>query len=272
LIDAHVHIWQLGANDCAWPTADLPAIHRDHMLVDFENVAKPLGVTGAILVQSQESARDTRWLLEQGAGARVVAGVVGWADLSTRDIGPQLDALLEAGPLIGLRPMVQDLAANWFDDPAIDPGLACLADANLTLDALIRPHHLAALDRLASRHPTLRIVIDHAAKPAIGDGAFAPWHDALALLARHPNVACKLSGLLTETAPDQPPQAVLPYIEAIAALFGRDRVIWGSDWPVLNLRGDYASWLAMARAAIPAADHDAVFGRNARRFYPRMRA
>jgi L-fuconolactonase len=77
---------------------------------------------------------------------------------------------------------------------------------------------------------------------------------------------------LTETAPDQPPQAVLPYIEAIAALFGRDRVIWGSDWPVLNLRGDYASWLAMARAAIPAADHDAVFGRNARRFYPRMRA
>jgi predicted TIM-barrel fold metal-dependent hydrolase len=121
LIDAHVHIWQLGANDCAWPTADLPAIHRDHMLVDFENVAKPLGVTGAILVQSQESARDTRWLLEQGAGARVVAGVVGWADLSTRDIGPQLDALLEAGPLIGLRPMVQDLAANWFDDPAISP-------------------------------------------------------------------------------------------------------------------------------------------------------
>ena len=276
MIDAHVHIWQLGANDCTWPTVDLAAIHRDHMLADFERVATPCGITAAILVQSQESVRDTRWLLEQAAEAPLVAGVVGWADLSAHDIAAQLAALAAIGPLVGVRPMVQDLASDWFDDPALDSGLANVAAANLTLDALIRPRHLAALDRVADRFPALRIVIDHAAKPAIGpdpfDATFNAWHDALAPLARHPNVACKLSGLLTETAPGQSPQAMLPYIRAIIALFGGSRVIWGSDWPVLNLRGDYREWLSLAREAIPTADRDAVFGGNARHFYPRMRA
>lgn len=271
MIDAHVHLWRLGANDCVWPTADCAALYRDHELSEFASLAGPLGVTAAILVQSQESARDTRWLLDQAAGAPLVAGVVGWAHLAAPDIGARLDALAAAGPLVGVRPMVQDLAADWFDDPGLDAGLVHMALATLTLDALIRPRHLAALDRVAARHPGLRIVIDHAAKPAIGDGAFAAWHDSLAPLARHANVACKLSGLLTETAPDQGPQVVLPYIEAIAALFGAERVIWGSDWPVLNLRGDYRSWLSMAREAVPATAREAVFGGTARGFYPRLR-
>ncbi|MDB5704021.1 MAG: hydrolase [Sphingomonas bacterium] len=272
MIDAHVHLWRIGANDCVWPTADLAGIHSDHELADYAKLAGPLGITGAILVQSQESERDSRWLLEQASGAALVAGVVGWADLRAHDIGARIEALASAGALVGLRPMVQDLAPGWFDDPALDAGLACLAAADLSLDALIRPHHLAALDRLASRHPTLRIVIDHAAKPAIGDDGYAAWHEAIAPLARHANVACKLSGLLTETAPGQPPRAVLPYLDAIVALFSGDRVIWGSDWPVLNLRGDYGGWLATARAAIPPVDRDAVFGGNVRRFYPRMPA
>lgn len=272
MIDTHVHIWRLGANDCTWPTADLPAIYRDYELAEIEGFARPLGVTGAILVQSQDGPRDTAWLLGQAAHAPWVAGVVGWADLTAGDIGAQLDALVAAGPLVGVRPMVQDLGADWFDDPAIEPGLTCLPAANLTLDALIRPRHLPALERLAARHQTLRIVIDHAAKPAIGEHAFAAWHDAIASLARHPNVACKLSGLLTETAPSQSPETVLPYIDAVLALFGAERVLWGSDWPVLNLRGDYAAWLSMARDAITVTDHAAVFGGNARHFYPRMRA
>jgi L-fuconolactonase len=272
LIDTHVHLWRIGANDCTWPTADLAAIHRDHDLAEYEALANLRGITGAILVQSQESERDTRWLLEQAAGSALTAAVVGWTDLSAADVDARIDALALAGPLIGVRPMVQDLPGDWFDDPALDAGLRHLAGARLTLDALIRPRHLAALDRLAGRHPALRIVIDHAAKPAIGENGFVAWHDAIAPLARHPNVACKLSGLLAETARDQPAEAVLPYVDAIVALFGGDRVIWGSDWPVLNLRGAYGAWLAMTRAAIPTADHDAVFGGNAGRFYPRMAA
>jgi L-fuconolactonase len=272
LIDAHVHIWRLGRNDCTWPTADLAAIHRDHELVEIEQLAVPLGITAAILVQSQESDRDTDWLVDQVAASPFVAGVVGWADLASTDIEAGLDALIAAGPLVGVRAMVQDLPADAVDDPAMDPGLTALADRDLTLDALIRPRHLAALVRLAERHPRLRIVIDHAAKPEIGAGAYDRWHEAIAPLARHPLIACKLSGLLTETAPEQPPEAVLDYIRAVHALFGSDRLIWGSDWPVLNLRGDYAGWLALARDAIPVHDHDAVFGRSARAFYPRMRA
>jgi L-fuconolactonase len=272
LIDAHVHIWRLGHNDCTWPTADLAPIHRDHQLVEIERITTPLDITAAILVQSQASDRDTAWLLEQAADTRFVAGVVGWADLTSSDIEARLDGLIAAGPLVGMRPMVQDLPADTFDDPALDAGLAHLADRDLTLDALIRPRHLAALGRLAVRHPRLRIVIDHAAKPDIAAGGYALWHDAIAPLARHPQVACKLSGLLTEMAPSQSPDAVLDYIAGALALFGSDRLIWGSDWPVLNLRGDYDGWLALARNAIPANDHDTVFDRNARAFYPRMRA
>lgn len=267
MIDAHIHLWRLGQNDCSWPTADLSAIHRDHELAEFGSLARPLGVDRAILVQSQESERDTRWLLEQGA-----AGVVGWADLTTTDVATRLDAQIATGPLVGIRPMVQDRAPDWYDDPALDTGLACLAARNLTLDALIRPRHLAALDRLAARHPDLRIVIDHAAKPAIGAGEHDAWRALLAPLAQRPGVACKLSGLLTETAPGQPAEIVLRYIDTLLALFGSDRVIWGSDWPVLNLRGDYAGWLALARGAVPATDRDAVFGGSARRFYPRIAA
>lgn len=271
MIDAHVHIWHLGRNDCTWPTADLAAIHRDHELVEIERLAAPLGATAMILVQSQESDRDTDWLLGQAAASPFVTGVVGWVDLATTDIGARLDALIAAGPLVGIRPMMQDLPADAYDDPALAAGLTALADRDLTLDALIRPGHLPALGRLADRHPRLRIVIDHAAKPEIGAGGHDRWHEAIAPLARHPLIACKLSGLLTETAPDQPPEAVLDYIRAVHALFSGDRLIWGSDWPVINLRGDYAAWLALARGAIPTSEHDAVFGRNARAFYPRTR-
>ena len=266
MIDAHVHIWRLGRNDCVWPTPDLGAIHRDHELADIALRARRVGVSSAILVQSQESERDTRWLLEIAKGSSFVAGVVGWADLSAADIGGRLDALVRAGPLVGIRPMTEGCGDDWFDMPAIDAGLAAMVERGLTFDALIRPRHLASLDRLAARHPALAIMIDHAAKPSIGVDREA-WRDALAPLAARPNVHCKLSGLMTELAPGGSADALLPYVEDLLALFGPDRLVWGSDWPVLNLRGSYEAWLACACAAVPSADHQAVFDGNARRFY-----
>lgn len=266
MIDAHVHIWRLGLNDCVWPTPDLDAIHRDHDLAEIATLARGAGVASAILVQSQESERDTRWLLEAAEGSDFVAGVVGWADLSAADIGARLDALLRAGPLVGIRPMTEGCVDDWFDTPAIDAGLAALAERGLTFDALIRPRHLASLNRLAARHPGLAIMIDHAAKPSIGVEREA-WRDALAPLAARPNVHCKLSGLMTELAPGGGADALLPYIDELVALFGPDRLVWGSDWPVLNLRGSYEAWLSCARAAVPSGNHQAVFGGNARRFY-----
>jgi L-fuconolactonase len=258
MIDAHVHLWRIGRNDCTWPTEAEAAIHRDIKPAELHATMDAAGIASALLVQSQESARDTAWLLSQGMP------VVGWADLR---IAEDVWTLATHPMLRGLRPMVQHRAADWYDDPTLDEGFAAMAEAGLVLDALVRPQHLHALDRLAARHPTLAIVIDHGAKPDIAGNGFDIWHAALAPLAARANIHIKLSGLLTEKAPEQPAEAVRPYAEALLALFGAERTIWGSDWPVLTLAGDYAGWLAQARSIVPAADHGAVFGDNAARVY-----
>ncbi|WP_296614475.1 amidohydrolase [Sphingomonas sp.] len=253
MIDAHVHLWRIGEHGFAWPPPDLEAIHRDVELPELRALATANGVDSVVLVQSQEAAVDTEWLLSL-ADDPLVLGVVGWSDLR----GP-----LPSHPkLKGLRPMVQDLADDWYDDPAIDAALIAMAERGLVLDALIRPRHLPALHRLAARHPALSIVIDHAAKPDVGD--LARWEAEMRAIAERPNVACKVSGLVTEPG-------MTPRIGEVAGTvidaFGTDRLIWGSDWPVLTLAEEYAPWLAHAQALIAPSARDAVFGGNAGRIY-----
>jgi L-fuconolactonase len=263
MIDAHQHVWRIGENDCVWPTHHEAAIHRDVLPDHWAAVAQPLGVTGSILVQSQESVRDTAWLLELAASHAHVLGVVGWADLKAP---PKTFAIPDDPWLKGLRPMVQGRTTSWFDDPLLDKGLAAMAERGLVLDALIRTKHLPSLKRLALRHPRLRIVIDHAAKPEISRGWLGEWKALMLDLARLPNVACKLSGLLTEAAPGQE-SVVAGVADWLFGAFGPDRLIWGSDWPVLETASNYGAWLALAKAAVPNAAHGAVFEGNARRVY-----
>jgi len=259
MIDAHVHLWRLGQNDCTWPTAQDAAIHRDVELAELVALLDANGVDRAVLVQSQESPRDTDWLLGIARGSERIAGVVGWADPSDA----ASVAARGADPLlVGLRPMVQGREADWYDDPALDAGFAAMAAQGLVLDALIRPRHLPALARLAARHPALAIVIDHAAKPE-GTGGLAAWRAAIAPLAGCDQVHVKLSGLLNEVPARDIPETVAHLL----ALFGAERLLWGSDWPVLTLAGSYAGWLGMARDLIPAPDQAAVFHRNAARVY-----
>ena len=257
MIDAHQHFWRLGENDCTWPTAAEAAIHRDFLPVDWQAVAEPGGVTGSVLVQSQESARDTAWLLELAEAHDFILGVVGWADLTGADFP-------DSKWLKGLRPMVQGYPADWLDNLGFAPGLHAMAERGLVFDALVRPQHLPSLQRMARRHPGLQIVIDHCAKPEIAaETNLTAWQRDMDELAALPNVACKLSGLLTEAGG----RDVRWAIEWVADVYAPDRLIWGSDWPVLNLAGSYAGWLAQAKAAIPVEAHPAVFETNARRIY-----
>lgn len=260
MIDAHVHVWQIDRPDCAWPGADLPALNRNFTLGEWRAAAAG---ARAILVQTQTCESDTLWLLSQARGD--VAGVIGWTDLAADDAPAAIDRLRTAGPLVGVRPMVQARADDWYDDATLDDGLAYVAECGLVLDALIQPRHLPSLARLAARHPTLKIVIDHAAKPVIGSD-LAEWAAGMQTLASYPQVACKLSGLLTEIA-DGADDVVRPYIRTLVELFGPQRLIWGSDWPVVTIRSSYAGWLDLARAAVPATQHAAVFGGNAARIY-----
>ena len=267
MIDAHQHIWKIGSNGCTWPTAAESAIHRDTSLDDFRREAVPFGITSTVLVQSQENDRDTDWLLDVAAEHELVAGVVGWADLAAPDAVQRIEELAARPKLVGLRPMVQHREADWYDHPALEPGFAAIAEHGLRLDALVRMQHLAALDRLAARFPRLQIVIDHAAKPIIdGPGGFDSWRDAIVPLAERPNVSCKLSGLLTECG-SAPARAIEPYVETMLALFGPERVMWGSDWPVVELISTYGEWLAIARRLVPQPAHEAVFGGTAAHFY-----
>jgi len=267
MIDAHQHVWQLGRNGHAWPTEADGPIYRDYDLADFRAEALPHGVTRTVLVQSQPDTRDTEWLLGLAEADKLVAGVVGWADLEAPEAPARIAALAARPKLKALRPMVQDLAADWYDDPALEPAFAAMVEHGLRLDALVRVPHLASLDRLAARFPQLAIVIDHAAKPRIdAEEGFAQWHAAIAPLAARPNVFCKLSGLLTECG-RAPPEAIERYAAAILELFGPERTLWGSDWPVLELAGRYGEWLSVAQACVPATAHEEVFGRTAARFY-----
>jgi L-fuconolactonase len=264
VIDTHVHLWRIGQNGCTWPTPDLEQIYRDFTLDDLREVAAAAAVDRVILVQSQEDDADTSWLLSL-ASDPLIGGVVGWTDFSRTDASTAVGSLARNPKLRGLRPMVQDREADWYDAPEFDPVFAAMTAFDLVLDALVRPRHLPSLLRLAQRHPDLRIVIDHAAKPVLAD--LGSWSEQVGMLARMPNVSCKLSGLLTELQPGKPADAVTPIFDHLWSAFGAERLIWGSDWPVLTLAGDYASWLEQCRRLVPSIHHQAVFDTNARRIY-----
>jgi L-fuconolactonase len=272
LIDAHQHFWRVGENGFSWPTPDLAAIHRDFAPPDLAAVAGPHGLTGCVLVQSQPDDRDTEWLLALAAEEPLVLGVVGWVDLASPDAPARIARLSRSPKLRGLRPMLQSLEDDaWIAAPDLDPAFDAMVAHGLSLDALVLTRHLPHLLALARRRPDLAMVIDHGAKPPIAagdnDGAWARGVDALAAF---PQVFCKLSGLLTEAAPSQGPEALRPYVAHLVAAFGPRRLMWGSDWPVLNLAGDYGDWLSQARelsGLIDPGELADLFGETCRRFY-----
>lgn len=267
MIDAHFHIWRPARGDYGWLTPALGAIHRDIAIADWQGQAMPCGVTGGILVQAAPTEAETRFLLDAAAAVtETVLGVVGWVDLAGSDSADRVEHCARAPRLKGLRPMLQDIAdPDWILQPAVTPGLAAMAACGLTFDALITPIHLPRIRTLARRHPDLTIVIDHGAKPDIAGDRFEPWATEITRMAEETDAFCKISGLLTEAGshPERTPR----YLAHLLASFGPDRVIWGSDWPVLERAGAYADWHAMAAAAIAPADHRAAFVDNARRAY-----
>ena len=243
MIDAHFHIWRPSRGDYGWLTPELGALYRDVALEDWRREARPCGITAGILVQAAPTEAETAFLLQQAADAADVAGVVGWVDLQARDAPQRIAALAANSKLRGLRPMLQDIAdPDWILQASLAPALRAMQATGLAFDALVRPVHLPRIAELARRHPGLRIVVDHGAKPDIARGQWSDWQQGLAALAALPGVFCKLSGLWTEAAAGAPVAVLDPYVDEIRDLFGPQRMLWGSDWPVLELAGGYAAW------------------------------
>ena len=267
-IDAHQHFWLMRNREGQWPPPELAAIHRDFMPGDLEQTLRACGIDGTVLVQSLSTTGDTDFMLDLADRHSFILGVVGWVDLKADDAARHIARLAAHPKLKSLRPMLQDIPdVDWIDDPRLDPAIAAMKEADLRFDALVMPQHLRALTAFAKRHPDLPIVIDHGAKPRIATGEIREWREAMAGLSTLPHIHCKLSGLLTEAGDKRDAALIRPYVDTLFEWFGPERLIWGSDWPVLRLAGDYKGWLAMCHDFIPARQHDSVFGANAVRFY-----
>lgn len=277
MIDAHHHLWDPGARTYPWLEApELAPIRRRYDVAELREHAAQADVGATILVQTVSSIAETREFLATAAShPDLIAGVVGWADLPAPGVSTTLEwlrACRGGDRLVGIRHQVQDEPEpGWLLRPAVLAGLRAIAAADLAYDLLVRPGQLPAATEAARRVPHGRFVLDHAAKPPIRDGPLRPWERRLRQVAACPNVACKLSGLVTEanwntwTAAD-----IRPCADVVLDAFGADRVMFGSDWPVCELAGGYSRVAELAAelcTGLDEAGRAAVFGGNACRWY-----
>jgi L-fuconolactonase len=270
-IDAHHHLWTLARGDYGWLTPELAPIYRDFRLADLAPHLAAAHIEGTILVQAAPTEAETLFLLDIADNSELVRGVVGWTDFDARGAVARIDALGAQELLVGLRPMVQDIADDdWLLGARLTPLLAAMTRHGLVFDALVLPRHLPKLRELLDRHPDLTFVLDHCGKPRLASGEIAEWQRDIARLAERPNIVCKLSGLVTEAAPGWQIADLRQAVDHVVACFGPQRLLWGSDWPVVNLAGGYAKWFAAIETLLADLSPDeqaAIFGGNAARIY-----
>lgn len=271
-IDSHQHFWSLQRGDYHWLTPALDTLYRDFLPPDLQPMLQAAGVQRTILVQAAASVAETEYLLSLAGKHAFIAGVVGWVDMDDPTTAlDDLRRLRENDSLLGVRPMIQDIAdPDWMLRDHLMPVFEQLIASNLRFDALVLPAHLKNLRRLLDRHPRLACVIDHAAKPAIASASWQPWADDMAALAASTNCYCKLSGLLTEAGARTDDDALRPYVEHLLACFGAQRLMWGSDWPVLTLASRYGDWVQQSERLLQhlgVVEQEAIFGTTAKLFY-----
>jgi L-fuconolactonase len=271
-IDSHHHVWDTRRRRYAFLDApELAPIRRPFGVAEFGRAARPHGVLGTVLVQAAPALEETEELLAIAGREPLVAGVVGWIDCGA-DPEDQLRRLRghpHGGRLVGVRLMAQDEPdPAWLSREPVQAAAEAIGAAGLVCELLVRPAQLAAAVALVARLPAVRFVLDHAGKPPIAAGGWEPWRTEVGNLAAHTNVACKISGLITEGDwRTWTPATIAPYVEAVREAFGDERLLYGSDWPVCLLAGSYAQVIDLARATLAASDPSAVFAGNAQRIY-----
>ena len=269
-VDAHHHFWRVARGDYGWLSTH-PKIHRDFLPADLSPLLRAADISKTILVQAAPTCAETDFLLALASETPFVAGVVGWIDFEAPGASDEIAKLAEDPLLAGLRPMIQDLPEDdWMLRSSLTPVFQAMAAADLCFDALIKPHHLEHVPQFLERHSALRVVIDHGAKPNIRLRELEPWARDMRTIARETLAFCKLSGLATEAGENWREEDLKPYVDVLLESFGPSRLMWGSDWPVVNEAGGYARWHETALALtqhLSADERDAIFGGTAAAFY-----
>jgi L-fuconolactonase len=291
VVDAHQHLWDLSVRDQPWLASqpELAPLLRNFTLADLEPSARAAGVTSTVLIQTVIDPAETPDMLAIAAASDLVAGVVGWVDLTAPDAADQLaalQALAGASFLAGIRhPVLVEPDPRWLARPEVLRGLAAVAAAGLVYDLVVTPAQLPAAVAAAAAVPGLTFVLDHIGNPEVASVVDAQWSGAVRELAALPNTACKLSGILGEPPPQPgsraaaavPPDSAAasvahmrPYYQIVLDAFGPDRMMYGSDWPVSTLGAPYPQILAAARlltADLSGPDRAAIFAGTAQRIY-----
>lgn len=271
-IDAHQHFWHYSPAEHVWMTDAMPQLKRDLLPGDLKPLLAQAGIQGTVAVQARQNLAETEWLLALADQHDFICGVVGWVDLQSPDVRAQLQQHAHHPRFRGVRHVVHDEPDDDFmRRPEFLRGLEALAEFGLTYDLLLFPKHLPLAVEVVRQFPRQRFVLDHLAKPFIKAGRLAPWEADIRALARCENVYCKVSGMVTE-ADWQHWQAgdFKPYLDVVFDCFGTDRLMFGSDWPVCTLAGDYAAVAGLVRdylQALPDSVEQRVMGRNASDFY-----
>jgi L-fuconolactonase len=271
-VDAHQHFWRPSRGDYGWLTSEAhPGIFRKFLPPDLAPLLEDAAIQRTVLVQAAQTAAETDYLLGLAAETPFVAGVVGWADFEAADAAHAIEAAARNPGLLGLRPMLQDLDDDaWILRPAVAPAFDAMQAAGLRLDALVTPRHLPHLTRFLAARPGLPVVIDHGAKPDIAAGAIDLWAVSISAIARNTGAYCKLSGLVTEAGERWTEAQLKPFVDVLLDAFGPSRLMWGSDWPVVNEAGGYAAWRSAAEALTAGCSDEErrmIFGGAAQAFY-----
>jgi L-fuconolactonase len=273
-IDAHQHFWHPGRGDYGWMPKDDPVLSRPYGPAELWPQLQAAGVEGTILVQAAPTVAETEYMLGIADATPWVLGVVGWVDFETPADLAQMKRLAGHPKFKGVRPMIQDIPDDgWMLREDVQWAFRALCDLGLRFDALGFPRHLGHFLTILKRYPTLPVVVDHCMKPQIrerSDAQFRLWADGMGRIADETAAVVKFSALITEADTDWTVDDLRPYVDHVFAAFGPERVMWGSDWPVCRLRGEYADWRRAALSlteGLDDVDRALIYGGTAAGFY-----
>jgi len=252
MIDAHHHLWKYNTQDYGWMDDSMSVLKQDYLPGELESEFKHSGIRGTVVVQARQSLEETRWLLELADQHSFIKGVVGWLDLCSPGLKAELEEFSAFPKLVGVRHVLHDEADDDFMlRPDFMKGIAQLEAYDLSYDLLIFPRHLNRVLKLVNTFPQQRFILDHLGKPLIKAGVMEPWRRDIARLAAHPNVWCKLSGMVTEADHEHwKYEDLLPYMEVVLESFGPDWIMLGSDWPVCKLAAEYSEAIKIVQRFI----------------------